>query len=72
MKIKKLLSDPKVLTIAIFDKIGIYLQKADWKDHDDIKKTIRVEIKSLLRAAGADSELLKSLPVDIVDILENQ
>jgi hypothetical protein len=26
----------------------------------------------LLRAAGADSELLKSLPVDIVDILENQ
>ena len=72
MKIKKLLPDPKVLTIAIFDKIGIYLQKADWKDHDDLKREIRKEIKSLLRAAGADSELLKSLPVDIVDILENQ
>lgn len=71
-KIEKLLPDPKVLTMAIFDKIGIYLQKADWKDHDDLKREIRKEIKSLLRAAGADSELLKSLPVDIVDILENQ
>jgi type I restriction enzyme R subunit len=71
-KIEKLFPDSKVLTIAIFDKIGIYLQKSDWKDHDDIKKTIRVEIKSLLRSAGANSDLLKSLPVDIVDILENQ
>lgn len=71
-KLEKLFPDPKGLTVAIFEKIGLYLQKADWKDHDDLKREIRKEIKSLLRAAGADSELLKSLPVDIVDILENQ
>lgn len=71
-KLEKLFSDPKGLTVGIFEKIGLYLQKADWKDHDDLKREIRKEIKSLLRAAGADSELLKSLPVDIVDILENQ
>jgi type I restriction enzyme R subunit len=71
-KLEKSFPDPKGLTVAVFEKIGVYLQKADWKDHDDLKREIRKEIKSLLRAAGADSELLKSLPVDIVDILENQ
>lgn len=71
-KLEKVFPDPKGLCSAIFEKIGVYLQKSDWKDHDDLKREIRKEIKSLLRAAGADSELLKSLPVDIVDILENQ
>ena len=71
-KLEKSFSDPKGLTVAIFEKIGVYLQKSDWKDHDDLKREIRKEIKSLLRAVGADGELLKSLPVDIVDILENQ
>ncbi|HAS72683.1 MAG TPA: type I restriction endonuclease subunit R [Clostridiales bacterium UBA8960] len=71
-KLEKVLSDPKGFTTAIFDKIGIYLQKADWKDHDDIKKTMRKEIKSLLRTSGIDQELLKTLPIDILEILENQ
>lgn len=59
-------------TIAVFDKISMYLQKSDWKDHDDIKKEIRKNIKSLLRNNGVDKELVNSLPITILEILENQ
>ena len=45
--LEKVVSDPKEFTIAVFEKINIYLQKSDWKDHDDIKKEIRKNIKSL-------------------------
>ena len=71
-KLEKIMENPKDYTLAIFDKIGMYLQKSDWKNHDDIKKEIRKNIKSLLRTAGVDKELLKTLPVDIIEILENQ
>ncbi len=71
-KLEKVMNTPKDYTLAIFDKIGLYLQKSDWSDHDDIKKEIRKNIKSLLRTAGVDKELLKTLPIDILDILENQ
>ncbi|WP_323593399.1 type I restriction enzyme endonuclease domain-containing protein, partial [Aliarcobacter butzleri] len=70
--LEKVLENPKDYTLAIFDKIGIYLQKSDWKDHDDIKKEIRKNIKSLLRNNGVDKELVNSLPITIVEILENQ
>ena len=70
--LEKVVENPKEFTSAIFDKIGIYLTKEDWKDHDDIKKTIRKEIKSLLRTSDIDKELLKTLPITILDILENQ
>jgi type I restriction enzyme R subunit len=70
--LEKVLDNPKDQTLEIFEKIGVYLQKADWKDHDDIKKTMRKEIKSMLRSAGADKEVINRLPVDIIEILENQ
>ncbi|MDX4049298.1 type I restriction endonuclease subunit R [Aliarcobacter skirrowii] len=70
--LEKVLENPKDYTLAIFDKIGIYLQKSDWQNHDDIKKEIRKNIKSLLRTADIDKELLKIIPNDILEILENQ
>jgi type I restriction enzyme, R subunit len=70
--LEKVVSDPKEFTIAVFEKINIYLQKSDWKDHDDIKKEIRKNIKSLLRNNGVDKELVNSLPITILEILENQ
>ncbi len=70
--LEKVVSDPKEFTIAVFDKVGMYLEKSDWKDHDDIKKEIRKNIKSLLRNNGVDKELVNSLPIKILDILENQ
>ncbi len=70
--LEKVVSDPKEFTIAVFEKINIYLQKSDWKDHDDIKKEIRKNIKSLLRNNGVDKELVNSLPTTILEILENQ
>lgn len=60
------------MTLAIFEKIDVYLQKEDWAEFDDIKKEIRKNIKSLLRTANIDTKLLKILVIDIVDILENQ
>lgn len=69
--LEKVLDDPKDYTLAIFDKIGVYLQVSDWKTKDDIKKTMRKEIKSLLRSAGLNKEVVNSLPIDIIDILEN-
>ena len=70
--LEKVVSNPKEFTIAVFDKVGMYLQKSDWKDHDDIKKEIRKNIKSLLRNNGVDKELVNSLPITILEILENQ
>lgn len=70
--LEKVLENSKDYTLAIFDKIGIYLQKSDWQNHDDIKKEIRKNIKSLLRTADIDKELLKTIPNDILEILENQ
>ena len=70
--LEKVLENPKDYTLAIFDKIGIYLQKSDWQNHDDIKKEIRKNIKSLLRNNGVDKELVNSLPITILEILENQ
>lgn len=70
--LEKVLENPKDYTLAIFDKIGIYLQKSDWQNHDDIKKEIRKNIKSLLRNNGVDKELVNSLPINILEILENQ
>lgn len=70
--LEKIIENPKDYTLAIFDKIGIYLQKSDWQNHDDIKKEIRKNIKSLLRTADIDKELLKTIPNDILEILENQ
>lgn len=70
--LEKIVPNPKEFTIAVFDKVGMYLQKSDWKDHDDIKKEIRKNIKSLLRNNGVDKELVNSLPITILEILENQ
>ena len=70
--LEKVVPNPKEFTIAVFDKVGMYLQKSDWKDHDDIKKEIRKNIKSLLRNNGVDKELVNSLPTTILEILENQ
>ena len=70
-KLEKNVGNPKELTIAIFEKINVYLSKNDWKDHDDIKKTMRKEIKSLLRKV-VSAELLESLAMEILEILENQ
>lgn len=70
--LEKVVPNPKEFTIAVFDKISMYLQKSDWKDHDDIKKEIRKNIKSLLRNNGVDKELVNSLPITILEILENQ
>lgn len=70
--LEKVVPNPKEFTIAVFEKIGMYLQKLDWKDHDDIKKEIRKNIKSLLRNNGVDKELVNSLPITILEILENQ
>lgn len=70
--LEKIVPNPKEFTIAVFEKIGMYLQKSDWKDHDDIKKEIRKNIKSLLRNNGVDKELVNSLPITILEILENQ
>lgn len=70
--LEKVVPNPKEFTIAVFEKINIYLQKSDWKDHDDIKKEIRKNIKSLLRNNGVDKELVNSLPITILEILENQ
>jgi type I restriction enzyme R subunit len=70
--LEKVVSNPKEFTIAVFDKVGMYLEKSDWKDHDDIKKEIRKNIKSLLRNNGVDKELVNSLPITILEILENQ
>jgi len=70
--LEKVVENPKEFTTAIFEKIGIYLTKEDWRDHEDIKKEIRKNIKSLLRTAEIDKELLKTLPITIIDILENQ
>ena len=70
--LEKVVPNPKEFTIAVFDKVGMYLQKSDWKDHDDIKKEIRKNIKSLLRNNGVDKELVNSLPITILEILENQ
>ena len=70
--VEKIVPDPKGFTIALFDKVGVYLTKEDWKDHDEIKKSIRKEIKSLLRTIEIDKELIQSLPIHILDILENQ
>jgi len=60
------------LTLAIFEKIEVYLQKEDWAEFDDIKKEIRKNLKSLLRIANIETKLLKPLVIDIVDILETQ
>ncbi len=70
--LEKVVPDPKGFTIAVFDKVGMYLEKSDWKEHDDIKKEIRKNIKSLLRNNEVDKELVNSLPIKILDILENQ
>ncbi len=70
--LEKVLKDPKDYTLAIFDKIGLYLKKSDWKKHEDIKKEIRKNIKSLLRTSEIDKEHLKTLPITILEILENQ
>uniref|UniRef100_UPI004048B410 type I restriction endonuclease subunit R n=1 Tax=Aliarcobacter sp. TaxID=2321116 RepID=UPI004048B410 len=70
--LEKIVPNPKEFTLAVFEKIGMYLQKSDWKDHDDIKKEIRKNIKSLLRNNGVDKELVNSLPITILEILENQ
>ncbi|MCG3714236.1 type I restriction endonuclease subunit R [Aliarcobacter butzleri] len=70
--LEKVVPNPKEFTIAVFEKIGMYFQKSDWKDHDDIKKEIRKNIKSLLRNNGVDKELVNSLPITILEILENQ
>ncbi|MCT7566573.1 type I restriction endonuclease subunit R [Aliarcobacter butzleri] len=70
--LEKVVPNTKEFTIAVFDKISMYLQKSDWKDHDDIKKEIRKNIKSLLRNNGVDKELVNSLPITILEILENQ
>jgi type I restriction enzyme R subunit len=70
--LEKVVPNPKEFTIGVFEKIGMYLQKSDWKDHDDIKKEIRKNIKSLLRNNGVDKELVNSLPITILEILENQ
>ena len=70
--LEKVVQDPKDYTLAIFDKIGMYLKKEDWKNHDDIKKEIRKNIKSLLRTSEVDKDTLKTLPITILDILENQ
>ncbi|QEZ89340.1 type I restriction/modification system, restriction subunit [Aliarcobacter cibarius] len=70
--LEKVVLNPKEFTIAVFDKVGMYFQKSDWKDHDDIKKEIRKNIKSLLRNNGVDKELVNSLPITILEILENQ
>jgi type I restriction enzyme R subunit len=69
-KLEKIVDNPKELTLAIFEKIEVYLQKEDWAEFDDIKKEIRRNIKSLLRKKNI--ALLESLVIDIVDILENQ
>ena len=47
--LEKVVPNTKEFTIAVFEKINIYLQKSDWKDHDDIKKEIRKNIKSSLK-----------------------
>lgn len=70
--LEKVVPNPKEFTIGVFEKIGMYLQKSDWKDHDDIKKEIRKNIKSLLRNNNVDKELVNSLPITILEILENQ
>jgi type I restriction enzyme R subunit len=69
-KLEKIVDNPKELTLAIFEKIEVYLQKEDWVEFDDIKKEIRRNIKSLLRKKNI--ALLEYLVIDIVDILENQ
>jgi type I restriction enzyme R subunit len=69
-KLEKIVDNPKELTLAIFEKIEVYLQKEDWAEFDDIKKEIRRNIKSLLRKKNI--ALLEPLVIDIVDILENQ
>jgi type I restriction enzyme R subunit len=69
-KLEKIVDNPKELTLAIFEKIEVYLQKEDWAEFDDIKKEIRRNIKSLLRKKHI--ALLEPLVIDIVDILENQ
>jgi len=71
-KLEKIVKNPKELTLAIFEKIEVYLQKKDWAEFDDIKKEIRKNIKSLLRTANIETKLLKPLVIDIVDILKNQ
>jgi type I restriction enzyme R subunit len=48
-KLEKIVDNPKELTLAIFEKIEVYLQKEDWAEFDDIKKEIRRNINSLLR-----------------------
>ena len=70
--LEKVVADPKGFTLALFNKIGVYLTKEDWREFDDIKKEIRKNIKSLLRTANIDKEKLKTLPITILDILENQ
>ena len=69
---EKIVDTPKEFTLALFDKIGLYLEISDWKDKDDVKKEIRKNIKSLLRNNGVDKELVNSLPITILEILENQ
>jgi len=71
-KLEKIVGNPKELTLDIFDKISIYFQKKDWAESDDFKKEIRKKIKPLLRKANIDTKLLKTLAIDIVEILENQ
>ncbi len=71
-KIEKLVEDPKAFTLALFEKIDIYLQKEDWREFDDIAKEIRKSVKSLLRELKANKELIKILPHDILEILKNQ
>ncbi len=69
---EKIVDTPKEFTLALFDKIGLYLEISDWKDKDDVKKEIRKNIKSLLRNNSIDKELVNSLPNQIISILENQ
>ncbi|WOE70215.1 type I restriction endonuclease subunit R [Hydrogenimonas thermophila] len=70
--LERVVENPKDFTLALFDRIAIYLKKKDWREHDDIKKEIRKNIKSLLRSENIDKETLKTLPITILDILENQ
>jgi len=71
-KLEKIVDNPKELTLALFEKIEIYLQKEDWAEFDDIKKQMRKNLKSLLRTTNIDTKWLKTLVIDIIDILENQ
>jgi len=73
LKLDKHLKEPKSFTLGIFNKVAIYLTKDDWFEHSDIKKTIRKEIKSLLRSCeDIDKEALKILSAEILEILENR